>query len=189
MKAPSEKHLEDWILANPEKLQHFYKPLIHKVLECQCRFECGIADIVAKGNAGVLVIELKKDGVDEAVIAQCLRYCFELRSSVQSLLADIEVNDLWGCKDYNFHFESWFVTPVVIGSHVKNAATGYLADMGNILIFTYDYDGQGYDFELYRSSYGTSSPVCPTAGIAEAIKDFAFKANETLLAIKGRSNE
>jgi len=101
MKAPSEKHLEDWIVANPKLFGDLWPteeitgkiwdecahldngqsviPFVGPIIARQVRFPFGIADLVLANRQQVVVVEIKKDAVTAKTITQCLRYVHELK--------------------------------------------------------------------------------------------------------------
>ena len=74
MQAPSERHLEDWIVANP--------PIelgIGEIVGRQMKMPTGIADLITFSD-GLKVVELKKGAIDSHSIAQVLSYIRSLNA-------------------------------------------------------------------------------------------------------------
>jgi hypothetical protein len=117
--APSEKHLEDWIVANPHLFVpnwwllstsegRHYAPLIEYIISRQTKLSRGIADLIVNTPAGVAVVELKKGTIDTDAIVQVLRYMADLEEI--RIFVDIEMratipefqyhlpleDDIWG---------------------------------------------------------------------------------------------
>ena len=79
MIAPSEKHLEDWIVANamPEfySPHPFYKTLVAR----QLPLIHGITDLIYTNDTNIYIVELKKGRLDADALTQVLRYKGDLK--------------------------------------------------------------------------------------------------------------
>lgn len=111
--APSEKHLEQWIIANPEYFGdafdkdecgipdyalermtpigngYYVDPFYEKLIARQLRFPTGIPDIIAQGSRSVCAIEIKKGALNYETIAQCLRYMHDLQEIFNAVYMDV----------------------------------------------------------------------------------------------------
>lgn len=149
MKAPSEKHLEDWIVANPEKVYYQEEPyedkwdgkmpLFGTLIARQAKLPSGICDLIATdmqdGYYVIYAIELKKGAIDSDTICQCLRYIHDLKDLVQHTKMHT------GGKAFQYsvhHFPE--VRGIVVGHWLKDANVPLFADAANILPVTYEYD-------------------------------------------------
>ncbi len=83
--APSEKHLERWICANPhlfgdaESVRATPVPFCKQIIGQQVQLVSGVADLLGWG-AGVRVIEIKKGIIDWDAAQQVIRYFGDVRS-------------------------------------------------------------------------------------------------------------
>lgn len=100
-RAPSEKHLENWIGDNffrfgelveldlvPEYARenlhiqddvYYVAPFFEDIIRRQPSFVNGIPDYIMRTNTSVSVVELKKGSITFDVIGQCLRYMYDMR--------------------------------------------------------------------------------------------------------------
>lgn len=81
MIAPSEKHLEDWIVDNLP-LVHWYPgkvPLFRSVIARQLPLPSGIADLVCARYYSLSVLELKKGELKPEHVEQVSRYMYDLK--------------------------------------------------------------------------------------------------------------
>lgn len=154
--APSEKHLEDWIVANPEKfapdeLVNVF--CIERIIGRQYRLPSGILDILAINTFGTLLaFELKQGAIDSKAYTQAMKYSndlFNIWASVQGILAvqmdnmNIDANVMNTPPSQGFHV-------VLVGSHIKKDNTQYVCYTEGISTVLYDYLGDGYKFSLDR---------------------------------------
>ena len=148
--APSEKHLEDWIVANPKKFlpNHWLNqdrvttsPFIEYIVARQVGLPYGIADLFVKARQSTYVIELKKGVIDAASIAQCLRYmeCFNRIRMIVHI-------DLW-------HDSPGFRKPyendtrgMIVGNSIADKHIPFICESLGIVPVYYDYIDGSYVF-------------------------------------------
>lgn len=158
MKAPSEKHLEDWIVANPKLFgqkwagedawpsdfmkdctwfsdNSFVSPMIDSIIGRQVKFPFGIVDLIGKTSQSLKAIEIKAGTVDSGTIAQCLRYMHELRSIHCELLNDLIFNTQ---DEYHAHYDYPILRDLELDGHpgneVKGVVVGHSVSDDNLLI-------------------------------------------------------
>lgn len=108
-KAPTEKHLENWIVDNFHWFGDLYDndylygfenvavkfnedqfvvPLGHRIVGRQFQLPDGIADLIITDDNRLMVVELKKGPVTFDALGQCLRYMNNLQSIFYAVRAD-----------------------------------------------------------------------------------------------------
>jgi len=109
-KAPTEKHLEDWIVNNlhwfgdlydneylygfenyavPFDETQFVVPMGRRIIGRQLQLPDGIADLILTDDNRLMVVELKKGPVTFDTLGQCLRYINNLRNIFWQVRADV----------------------------------------------------------------------------------------------------
>lgn len=178
MKAPSEKHLEDWIVANrelfePQEELHF--PYLERIIARQPRLPSGIADLIGVNCDQVVVVELKRDLIDEKVIGQTLRYMANLKRMW---------NHAWqiglkrdGSEQYTYCFRQPLslvhglrgeVGGLIVGHRIEKQSVIDAAAGAGIDVVTYDYVDDSYVFYDWSGSHSEA--------FNQAIFDFAYGA-------------
>lgn len=146
--APNEKHLEDWIVANP---QQFYRDVRiaygRRIVARQCALSTGIADLIIAGKLGLRVIELKKGLVDGHAVAQVIRYTGELEYLFSYVESQFVTDDSYWDNYYDIDQCSLpKVCGVLIGhSFDEMALRACLTN--HIYAYRYEYTDSGYVFE------------------------------------------
>lgn len=148
MRAPSEKHLEDWIVANWGQFV-YDTPQINarRIVARQLTLSTGIPDLIISSKLGIRVIELKKGVVDGAAVAQVIRYVGEIEQLYAYATSCIESpNDPHYCDESQMPSRFFpIVAGVLIGYEFdKNALLACYTN--NIQAWEYDFDGIGYTF-------------------------------------------
>lgn len=183
MKAPSEKHLEDWIVDNPQYFGEAYGsqwdedelyPYFEKVLKRQARFPSGIADLVMSNDTTICAVELKLGGIDGEAVAQVQRYMYMLRLIYQEAF-DIARR---GYPDVSKHYHypdtvspdmgMHVVRGMVVGHGVKDHKLLMISELLGIELVTYDYNPKD---DTYR--FETQSTVMISRETIDARDDFA----------------
>lgn len=178
MIAPSEKHLEDWLLKHPGVIigdEEGYKAFQQYVLPS------GITDLIFfGGSAPIILIELKKGKVDARALTQTFRYLRDLRA-----IAKIALDIIRSPFDATSRMHDPKIKAVLIGHGLDDKNLLIAAEMGDVEILTYDYNPEtdDYDFEEH------SAPVLDLATkyeyaqghLGEAIQNgFVANVNERL---------
>jgi len=174
MKAPSEKHLEDWIVNNslrfgsPETAceqfpvdpcdyfwlseETFILPYVRQLIGRQVRVAHGIIDLLSRGDDSIEVIELKKDAITLESVAQCARYIHDVKSVTRHVFASekpdwIDTGIWFGLWDERM--QSPMVSGGVVGRSLPDKNTMALAALCNIDLVVYDYaPDDEYRFEI-----------------------------------------
>lgn len=139
MIAPSEKHLEDWIVSRNGCFVDVSAPHVeHVVVGRQVHLRSGIADLLVFNGTVLSVYELKKDKIDVHALAQILRYQSDLwdiwRAVCKPLLLTV---------DQYYALFPFCVSGVLLG-HSVHPDILISANAANVVVYTYDYDGSAY---------------------------------------------
>lgn len=158
MRAPTERHLEDWIVANSELFAEDYGedelfPYVEKIVGRQVRLPSGIADLMGAAGDQFAVVELKAGSIDETCVGQVLRYMGDLKHLWMSSYLDAPENvqhlhQYWryeGGGILNSDFPE--IKGIIVGHSVKNYSIVTPAHWNGIEIVTYDLTDDGYIFE------------------------------------------
>lgn len=123
--APSEKHLEDWIIAHPDRIgepipldwvpeyarpdnpymvneDEYLSPYFNNFVGRQISLPNGRADLVMVSYHALVVVELKKGPITYDVIGQCMRYISDLDGIYSQVLTDAQYSGAAG-KSYFYH--------------------------------------------------------------------------------------
>lgn len=158
--APSEKHLEDWIVSNPDVLwcddEYSLEYMPFSVVKRQLVLPSGRLDLLLSSGHGFYVTELKKGAIDAKALAQVLRYMGDLHRVWIHALSDLS---LWP-NVAAFLMESSY--GMLVGSSISDDIL-IAANAANISVVLYDYDDGMFQFE------GVFSPLIE----AEIFQDYA----------------
>lgn len=124
MRAPSEKHLEDWIVANFSRFgalveqelvpeywrESFYHPddtyyvetFFNQLIARQYPLPSGRPDLIATTHKSVVAVEIKKGPVTYETLGQCLRYIYELKEVFYWTFFDVRSSDNPDCEAYEY---------------------------------------------------------------------------------------
>lgn len=147
--APSEKHLEQWIVDNfPYVREAIPQFNMRRIVARQLPLSTGIPDLIVAVKLGVRVIELKKGVVDGAAVAQVIRYIGEIDYMYGWAMSRITSED-----DPHYFPDDKYTpvsTPMIQGilighSFDKNAILACFTN--HIQAWEYRYDGNGYTFD------------------------------------------
>lgn len=152
MKAPSEKHLEDWILANPIELGWMEVPdyvlpdgvmLDYEPLGRQVKVPSGVIDILAFSWDSIYIIELKKGEIGVSAFFQLLRYMRDVSNLWETMITAMPYPDF---PDGNQYTQPK-VCGILIGNNIPDKDFLIAADAAKVMVATYDFDGNSYHFE------------------------------------------
>lgn len=162
MKAPSEKHLEDYLWQHPEALGMMEIPEewgsddpVHNFVTRQLRLPSGIADLISVSWATVFtVIELKRGDIDSQAFTQLMRY----RADINWIFEDIQLQYARSQKKHweylmqqegiNGSMKERMLDGLLIGHAVPDRNLLYACEARRVGVILYDYDIQnGYTFE------------------------------------------
>lgn len=170
--APSEKHLEDWIVANQQEF--FAKnPRVwgRRIAARQVQMGSGRLDLVVAAKLGLRILELKKETVDEKCVTQVIRYTGEVRDLFRWAEHLIQSYD-----DPHYYEPSPatdmhpLVAPVLIGGGFTRKALLACAT-NDIIAIEYWYDGETYEFEEVSESVNTDYSYLMDTELGAAIKE------------------
>ncbi len=155
--APSEKHLEDWIVDNyPSAFPHG-----GHIVGRQLATPAGRIDILSFGTHFVDVIELKRGPIDGAALFQVLRYMRVLTSVCYTA----HVRGRYKC-------DPDIVRGILIG-HSVNDAVHAAADQARVGILLYEFHEPSYDF---RPTTFNDPRICITSIIDDPLTKSLEKA-------------
>lgn len=157
-KAPSEKHLEDWIVQYPRLTYPDYwgiepnkSSLIEVVLARQPKFPVGTPDLIIQTPDGVAVVEIKKDSIDDSTVVQCLRYMAYLEHISMSSHYALSNQLLPEDRQYlEYGFQSNLVSGFLIGHSIKSDNLLHACWLLNLYPILYRFEGDGYAFYSQR---------------------------------------
>lgn len=154
--APSEKHLEDWIVANPKgfgcnwdtdelpefcypenplivngnrRVSPFFKALITR----QMPLQHGRPDLIMFDIDLISVIELKKGVVNYDVIGQCKRYIYDIEDVYSDVMSDAINNDQMQYV-YNPGYRTFYGCRTGEDSEIQGMVIGHTIQDKNIPI-------------------------------------------------------
>ncbi|MHC4647724.1 MAG: hypothetical protein ACYTBJ_19840 [Planctomycetota bacterium] len=157
MKAPSEKHLEDYLFAHPETFGLYgvdddIQPIPHCVpLWRQVVIESGVVDLVGTWFMQSLsVIEIKKGAINTKSLAQVLRYKRDFRNMIHRLVCGY--GDTGGpFRDHmpmDYRYTEWWKSEIVkcilIGEEVPDKNLLLACEACGIEVYTYQYHTTHY---------------------------------------------
>ncbi len=165
MKAPSEKHLEDWIVANQSTfLQEFigmdgqrrHCRIVDSIIGRQTVLPSGRLDLLGVCEDGIVVVELKKDKADSECLAQLIRYMGDLQGIYRSKLHQMRRSDK------NFPVNQSFlmsdpasVSGIMISQGLVDEKLMFVADAANIGIVNYTYLPEQNSYAFFTPSHAS----------------------------------
>lgn len=183
--APSEKHLEDWLVKDitADKYreiqdQFWYSSIIAR----QLTVPSGIIDLLVLGNntwRHLGVIELKKGAIDDHAVSQLLRYIANIRGVYREI--GIQLTNQGTIT--SAQLEGWIgvnsaINGKLIGHSVSSPHIITICEAQRIELILYDFDGEGYEFELvpYRDmpDANRTYEVASHTELGALIKDVLF---------------
>lgn len=149
MKAPSERHLEDWIAAHANVI---FGESVH-VVRRQFHLPSGIADVLTRHHNYLNVVELKKGAITAECVAQTLRYMGDLYGIYESVIGNLftELTISRGEFDNAYAQLPRVVEGTIIGSRFEDRHLPVICEAANISLLTYDFNGVDYTFKWYAS--------------------------------------
>lgn len=157
-KAPSEKHLEEYLWKNPGALNTSSLPTRGPLCEYsflwrQLRLPSGIADLVGVYLGIALVfVELKVGTIDTKAFAQLMRYKRDFKIMLEAALIEYQESnaDLNCFLSINPCKYSWWdravLSSALIGHTIESEALLLACDACDTTVITYDFDGEHYHF-------------------------------------------
>lgn len=153
--APSEKHLEEWIVSNLDLFRTTYEdgspglfPYTTGVLKRQPRFPSGIPDLImSKAQNQIVVVELKRESINAQTVMQCLRYMYDLRYILLDVLRSRH-DDIMTLFDID-NAMNYFVRGILVGHSIADQSLFPGFEVAGLEVVTYSYTGQDYKFAGY----------------------------------------
>jgi RecB family endonuclease NucS len=148
MKAPSEKHLEDWLFEDIERLGMCTSPTIYQIgtLYRQVKMRRGILDLLFVGEDSMTLVELKKGEIDDHALQQILRYMGDLKDTWDEVTGAIKTpNDNSAYNNYPY-YGGLSITGILVG-YTSNEKTLEAAHGAGIWTFKYEHNEVG-EYEL-----------------------------------------
>lgn len=151
MKAPSEKHLQDYIWQHHHTADINEEPFDwYSLVGREVSLPSGYADFIGLGcptfhglpRNALVIVETKKDAVNRHTLTQILRYIRDVNTIWQYAIAGMP--DITAYGNYTADLPS--VMGVMIGSSVSDEVL-IAAEAAQISVLTYDFDGTVYTFE------------------------------------------
>lgn len=193
MKAPSEKHLEDWIVNNFQCLgdvldveeyppypcepdawiseTEYIFPYFDRLLKRQPRFPFGRADLIVKGWSNISAVELKAGTIDGETVSQVQRYMSALTYIYKSVV-EVARHDTPDFKPHFPYLETLLldmglnaVGGMVLGHSLKDKNLLPLCSALGIEVVLYEYDPATnvYRFHQEGGAWVAGSKMVETA--------------------------
>lgn len=181
MIAPTERHLEDWIV------QHAPLALPYStILQRQLALPSGIADLLVVRKHYLSVVELKKGRIDADCIAQTLRYMGDLFGLYEEVAGRLFSRQLLTRAEFDatYSYLPHVVQGMVIGSGLGDKHLPVICEAARITLMIYTYHDDGsYSFECVAGpsfrSREADYEAFANGDVLSAIKDFIFMAAKT----------
>lgn len=179
--APSEKHLEDWVVTHPNWVgdymewdedsfnfpgheafrrgNTFVLAYIDEIIERQIRLPSGVCDFIilniSQFERSLCAVEIKKGNLDTHALAQCLRYMSDLRR-----LFYIYRSDNWKELPHYREVGLWGyengaipeVSGLLIGNSISDPNILIACEASNIQVLLYDFNNNTYTFTAAEKS-------------------------------------
>ena len=158
MKAPSERHLEDYIWEHPEALGTINLPpeygedcAMYSFVLRQFHLPSGIVDLIGF-DYRMVIFELKKNVVTAQALTQLMRYMRDLQRIVDRLLMTLmesQVTEPWA----RLHFDVNRIGPnpllagTLIGHDIEDDNLLIACQACNVDVYLYEYENGVYTFE------------------------------------------
>lgn len=157
-KAPSEKHLEDWIVNNTsafrQRIHDIATPICDQIIGRQARFPSGICDLIGEREGYLALIELKAGKADAKAIAQVMRYMRDMTAIWETAVVDlIEHYSGDQYKRMLGFVLDVRICAILICTGLTDDNLIYACEAANITVILYEYDGENYTFTGYSPPY------------------------------------
>jgi hypothetical protein len=147
--APSERHLEDWIVANPdafkEPVLQWQRRFVDQFIARQIKFADGVIDLIGVKDHHVKIIELKKERADGRALAQLLFYMQHVRRAFDSF-----ATDMWSAgrlsQHYGFAYAGIHFVEGILVARDFDLKTYVACFEANVLPIAYEYNAGDYSF-------------------------------------------
>lgn len=190
-KAPTEKHLEDWIVNNlhwfgdlydneylygfenhaaPFGEDHFVVPMATKIVGRQLQLPDGIADLVVTDHDRLMVVELKKGDLSFDVLGQCLRYMNNLTNIFNVVEHDV-LKDENPDKD-NYYYDrrqTYGPSDGFVLNEITGVIVGHKLTDRNLLLAASMCDVEVFTYELHSNGVYTFERQFPSSKSTLAI--------------------
>lgn len=149
--APSERHLEDWVVANQGYFAAAFCNVFDNprpfVISRQPNFPIGRPDLIMHSGVQFTIVELKKGAITFEVLGQCARYIHDMREiAVRSWLyttKDVDISTRHMILAINA-----MISGCVVGHSIADPNIPFAAQAMSIEVLTYEWhnDEQYYSF-------------------------------------------
>lgn len=173
MIAPSEKHLEDWIVNNLQEFKEAVHLPIRRLVARQQVLPSGRSDLIMAMICNLTVFELKKGEINSQTMAQLFRYIGDLRNLHTVFYGPIYSSD--NVLAHNRSMEQLLqgrypIHGIVIGHSVTEHALSICRSF-NLETILYDYDGHNYTFERDPYTFEHEWDGIDTRDLSAAMKE------------------
>jgi hypothetical protein len=200
--APSEKHLEDWIIANPkgfgsnwesgELPEHCYPensfitpsnryvtPFFESLISRQLLLPHGRSDLIMYGLDHISVVELKKGIINYDAIGQCKRYMYDLEEVYSGVMSDA-INNHQMQYVYTPGYNMFYGTRAGDTAEIQGMVIGHGMQDRNIPIVAKSCGIRVVTYEYKHGQY-VFEEHCEPMHIAKTFED-QYPYNKTRLA-------
>lgn len=175
MKAPSEKHLQQYIFDHPEILGVIETPHEnineYEFIKKEAKLPSGIADFLSVCHCDYpphfVVIETKKDSLNSKALAQILRYMRDIQGIWKYAIAGLPTPN----AGIITHYEIPKVKGLLIGASADDDLI-ISAQAAHVSVAVYSFDGTDYEFNwLFSKDEQVSHLDYAYGAIGEAIRE------------------
>lgn len=162
--APSEKHLEDWIVNNfnsfAEELDGEHYQFYDRIINRQLMLPHGISDLICTDGGSIGVVELKKGNLTCDVLGQCLRYIHDLKQIFYWVMNDVrELSNPdresylytgYKCYEVSSQYPIYKeLHGMIVGHNIEDKHLLTIANACDIRVVTYEFNANHYEFVLH----------------------------------------
>lgn len=153
--APTEKHIEDWIVDNLNDFNRQTYFNIQRIVARQPQIPTGIPDLVAYMPLSLTIIEIKKGAIDIKAISQLNRYMVDIAHLHNLLYSELKTPNDLHAHNHASVVMGWQRSPihgVLVGNSIDKQTILHARTVG-IEYVLYVYDGKTYKFERDPDGY------------------------------------
>lgn len=167
--APTENHLEDWIVANLSTFGQRTELPARRIVARQYECQTGYADLILACHASLAVVELKKGEIDLKAIGQVLKYTGLLYGAFETMFCWYVEQEIY---QFDITKDLWrpAVWPVLIGNSASEAAIWACRGAG-IDLYLYEYEDNDYQFWCANRFYPDATEQIQSTEVGMAIKE------------------
>ena len=162
MKAPSEKHLEDWLFEDANRLPNAACCFGRNDFNVyrQLQLSSGILDLLYIEDDSMTVVELKKGEIDAYALTQILRYIGDLKIVWEECVGEISCSPEYLASNPPRYHGGLKVSGILIGYKCSNQVM-VAAEAANVGVMKYEYDGTNYeiDWDYHDYRWNQANPL------------------------------